>query len=207
MNSTNTLKQWTTITPFRSKVRQVARDLTIRGLAIGRRINKTTNWIRFIYYHHVFDDECRGFSNQLKYLGQLGEFISIDDAVSMLEKATPIDGRYFCVTFDDGLKSCRTSAAPILAEHGIPAAFYIVTSLVGRSLVPEDYIARIVFGFQGKDTTLDFMTWDDCLYLIEHGMTIASHSETHTRLANITVTSAIYLCNGNVRSYYFQCAG
>ena len=52
--------------------------------------------------------------------------------------------------------------------------------------MPEDYIARIVFGFQGKDTTLDFMTWDDCLYLIEHGMNIASHSETHTRLANIT---------------------
>lgn len=187
---TATYAEFIALMPWPSRLRAAARDIALRGLALGRRIDADTNWIRFPYYHHVFEDERRGFARQLDYLGNFGEFISLDAAVSVLESGDVIDGRYFCITFDDGFKSCLTGAAPILAERNIPAVFYVVTGLVGRSLPPDDATARRVFGFKGKDTALDFLSWDDCRALMESGMTIGSHSHTHAALAELEADAA-----------------
>lgn len=162
----------------RTRVRSAVRDLALRGLSLGRRIDGN-GWIRFPYYHHVFDDERRGFARQLDYLRRFGDFVSIDEATGMLSSSDPLDGRYFCVGFDDGFKCCAENAVPILAERRIPAVFYVVTGLVGRSFAPDDPVARETFGFLGRSTSLDFMDWDDCRALVAAGMTIGSHAATH----------------------------
>ena len=183
---TNTLGEWSAQTTFRMRMRDFTRDLALRGLATGRHIDSTTNWIRFPFYHHIFEDERTGFERQLRFLHQYGEFISLDDAVSLLESTDIIDGRYFCVTFDDGFKSCLTGALPTLNEMEIPATFFVVTSLVGQSLMPNDPIARSVFGFKGETTNLEFLSWQDCQIMVEAGMTIGSHTRTHPRLTNLS---------------------
>ena len=79
-----------------------ARNLAIAVQSINRNINNTNKLIRMFFYHHIFDDEKLGFERQLKYIKNFGEFISIDDLASMVQGNEPIDGRYFCLSFDDG---------------------------------------------------------------------------------------------------------
>ncbi len=171
---------------MRARLRDVARDLALRGMALGRRIDNGGNWIRFPYYHHVFEDERAGFQTQLQYFRELGEFISIDAAMNLLDSGAHIDGRYFCLTFDDGFKSCLTGALPVLNELDAPAAFYVVSSLMGQTLPPDDPVARDMFGFLGRDTGLGFLSWEDCRAMAEAGMTIGSHSRTHPRLGSLS---------------------
>ena len=186
MSKTRTYAEWSTLTPLSQRIRNGVRSAVIAALAIGRRIDCSNNWIRCPFYHHIFDDERRGFRNQLDYLRNFGEFISLDDAQAMLGGEYTIDGRYFCLTFDDGLKSCINGALPILSEKSIPAAFYVVTDMLERSFPPDDPVARATFGFNGVNTSLDFLSWEDCRELISAGMTIGSHTASHARLSELS---------------------
>ena len=188
---TATYAEFTALDPWHASLRALARDVALRALAVGRRIDDTSDWIRFPYYHHVFDDERTAFARQLDYLAGFGEFISIDDAVALLESGGAIDGRYFCISFDDGLKSCLTGALPILAERGIAAAFYVVTAMIGATLAPDDAAARRDFGFRGRRTSLEFLTWDDCRTMARKGMIIGSHCRAHVRLADLGAGTAM----------------
>ncbi len=190
MNETRTLAEWNAQTSTSQRIQNLIRSTAIRGLAVGKRIERSTNWIRFPFYHHVFEDEQQNFSNQLNYLRNIGEFISLDDALLLISGNQAVDGRYFCLTFDDGLKNCVNVALPILLKLEIPAVFYIVTGMVAKSFDANDPIARNVFGFKGQDTTLDFLSWADCSKMVEAGMTIGSHTVTHTRLSDLTEDQA-----------------
>ena len=192
---TRTYAEFTARAPLAHRVRARARDLAIRALAIGRRIGGH-GWVRFVYYHHVFADEQAGFARQLRFLAGHGECLSLDDALSVLRRERT-DGRYFCVGFDDGLKSCVEGALPVLAELGMPAVFYVVTDLIGRTLAAGDALARDVFGFQGGDTALEFMTWEDCRVLAAAGMTIGSHSRSHARLLGLNRAQALAEMTGS----------
>jgi hypothetical protein len=133
-----TYAEFTARAPLLRRARDRARDLALRALAIGRRVGGP---LRIVYYHHVFEDERAGFERQLRFLAGQGEFLSLDDALIILRGSRPAKGRYFCVTFDDGLKSCATGALPILAQLRIPATFYLVSDLMGRAV-------HILFPFQ-----------------------------------------------------------
>ncbi|MCC7367908.1 MAG: polysaccharide deacetylase family protein [Chloroflexi bacterium] len=72
--------------------------------------------------------------------------------------------RDLAITFDDGLKSVRTVAAPILAEYDIPWALFAVSDWAD---------GRHAFG---DDVMLD---WDEIASLARDGVEIGSHSVTH----------------------------
>ncbi|NCD40820.1 MAG: polysaccharide deacetylase family protein [Bacteroidia bacterium] len=164
------------------QVRTVLRDAAVNLLSIGRSINNSSGWIRFPYYHHVFSDERRGFVRQLEYLRNYGEFISLDTAVSMMEDGQVIDGRYFCLTFDDGIRCCYDEVTPLLVERSIPAAFFIVTDYTVEE--PGRRICRPLY----LEATYDYeyLTWPECREMIRAGMTVGSHTCSHVRLAALT---------------------
>lgn len=172
------------------RARWALRDLALRALALTRRADHKSGWIRFPFYHHVFEDERAGFARQLDYFSRFGEFVSLSDAVALLESGERIDGCYLCLSFDDGFDSCLSGATPILAERDIPATFYLITGLMGRSLAPDDAIARDVFAFAGSGTTLDFLTWDDCRKMARAGMSFGSHTASHARLSDLDPATA-----------------
>ena len=87
------------------------------------------------------------------------------------ENNLKVDGRYFCVTFDDGLKNCVTNALPILLEHKCPAIFYI-PSIIFENSKPS-------IPYQG---IVEYLTFDDCKKLIDNGMAIGSHTVDHAPL-------------------------
>jgi peptidoglycan/xylan/chitin deacetylase (PgdA/CDA1 family) len=170
------------------RIRARVRDSAITVLSVKQSVPRS-NWIRFPYYHHVFDDQRDGFTAQLRWMKNLGTPISLDDAVAMLEDDAPIDGRYFCVTFDDGYKNCITNALPILVEHEVPTAFFIPTAFVGAAAEERNPALRGRIGAYDLALT-EFLTWGDCRELVAAGMTIGSHSVSHPRLIDLSYDEA-----------------
>ena len=74
------------------------------------------------------NENRRGFERQIDYMRTFGEFISIDEAVSILKRGDPD----LCVTLDDGFKDGYTNAFPILSEKGVPAKAVGVTRFRGH---------------------------------------------------------------------------
>lgn len=166
------------------RLRNRVRDAVVFARSLGRSIGRSSGWIRFPYYHHVFDDEREGFARQLTYLQQFGDFISLGDAVGILGSGAPIDGRYFCITFDDGYKNNLTNAVPILGEMGASAAFFLTTDYID-SHVEKDREHLLDF-FDHRQSLMEFLSWDDCRELLTVGMEIGSHTVHHSRLSTMS---------------------
>ena len=165
------------------RLRTLARDWAVWALSFAPSSAAKPEWIRFPFYHHVFDDERRGFARHLDTMAGMGDFVSIDQALALLCSGDPIGGRYFCVTFDDGFKNNATFALPILAERGVPGAFFLATGYIGTD--PGRDRGQLLGFFEDGETLVEFMDWDDCRALVEAGMTIGSHTMNHARLIDL----------------------
>lgn len=167
----------------RQHMRNAVRAAAIAGLSLTRSPTRDTGWVRFPYYHHVFDDERAGFVRQLRYFKNIGDIVSIDDAVAMISGDEPIDGRYICITFDDGFKNWIENALPILVEADAVAAFFVAAGFIGTDPVED---AERLLGFYDDGTRLmEFLNWDDCRRMAEAGMTVGSHSVGHVHLMDL----------------------
>lgn len=173
--------------PPRKRLRRLVRDLAVFPLSLRHSLRRGSGLVHFPLWHHVFDDERRGFARQLRYLRQFGDFVSLDDAVAMLSGGAPIEGRYFCVTFDDGFANCVRNALPLLVEASCPAAFFVPTDLIGLHLERDWDRLQPFFSAAAAAYPLpvEFMTWDDCRQLLAAGMCVGSHTCSHAVLAEV----------------------
>lgn len=74
------------------------------------------------------------------------------------------------ITFDDGLKSVLTEAAPILSDYGLPWTFFPVSEWSeGNHWMADDFV----------------MTWNDIEALLKQGAEMGSHSATHPDFGRI----------------------
>lgn len=168
------------------KARSAVRELAIFALSQRSSITASGNWIRFPYYHHVFDDERKDFERQLKYLRNFGEFISIDDVCDMMNDKAAIDGRYFCVSFDDGYRCLHDNMMPITAEMNIPVIIYLPTIYTGLSETNEEDIVLIKNNLPGNPKLLSFLNWAQCREMLDHKISFGSHTKTHANLAGLS---------------------
>lgn len=169
--------------------RTAARDIMVWLLSFGRNSSRNGNEIRFPYYHHVFDDERAGFARQLRWMRNYGDFISFEDAVSVLASGDIIDGRYFSISFDDGFKNCVDNALPLLREVDAPAAFFLPTRYIGTD-VGRDRDLLLSF-YDDRNVLVEFMNWDDCRRLADAGMTIGSHTHSHALISSLAADDVI----------------
>ena len=169
--------------PFFFRSRNWVRDSIVFLLSIGRNISDSSGWIRFPYYHHIFDDERRGFAQQLDYFKCYGDFISLTDAVVLLKKKEKISGRYFCLTFDDGFLNNFTNAVPILVEKKATATFFLPTDYIGRTL--EKDLKHLSKFFGDKSVVVEFLNWEHCRQMLSCGMEIGSHSVHHLKFSKL----------------------
>jgi peptidoglycan/xylan/chitin deacetylase (PgdA/CDA1 family) len=72
------------------------------------------------------------FANTVLSLARKFHFVSMDEAVAMINGQAPWRRGCLALTFDDSLKCLAGLAAPWLARHGIPATFYISTDAIER---------------------------------------------------------------------------
>ncbi len=74
------------------------------------------------------------------------------------------------ITFDDGMKSVATTAAPILKDYGLPWTFFPVSDWTDQK---ADWAKDLV------------MTWKDVEALLAAGAEMGSHSATHPDFGKI----------------------
>jgi peptidoglycan/xylan/chitin deacetylase (PgdA/CDA1 family) len=75
------------------------------------------------------------FREQVRFLASRRRVVSMSDLVGWMERGGEGNGlppNTVVITFDDGYADTLEVAAPILAEHGLPAIVYLPTALIGR---------------------------------------------------------------------------
>ena len=134
-----------------------------------------------LMFHHVTDEfvdvpiSCRCpvkvFEHYLDDYAQRGyEFVSVDEALAILEKAE--SSKPFCVvTFDDIPDDVYQNAYPILKKRGIPFTVFVATDFVD---------------FYNPDTNIQFVTKEHLLEMDKDALcTVGAHTVSHPMLKNV----------------------
>lgn len=155
--------------------------------------------LRILTYHRVNDRHPhdrltvtpRAFAAQMEALRASGRaVVSLARTLPTLEGREPVPAGAVALTFDDGYADNVTDALPILERFGFPAAFFVVTGLMGTS--------RTLDRYQRCCDADRMMTWDEVRALRDRGHTIGGHGRTHRELAGLPETE--------VRDEAEQCA-
>ena len=83
------------------------------------------------------------------------------------------------LTFDDAFVSFGDVAAPLLAEHGLPATLFVVTDAAGST---NRWTGRVDRGIP----ELPLLSWDSLGRLADQGVELGAHTRTHADLARAT---------------------
>jgi len=104
------------------------------------------------------------FEQQLRYLKENGYVgITLEQLLRFLRYEEPLPKKAVVITIDDGYKSAKTIAAPLLQKYGFPATFFIYTDFIGG----------------GRNA----LTWNELKELKAAGFEVEGHSKTHNNLA------------------------
>jgi peptidoglycan/xylan/chitin deacetylase (PgdA/CDA1 family) len=137
--------------------------LTARGALV--RLGEPSARVYVLCYHDVAPHDADALAAGLRRLRSIGPFVSWDDCLRCAAGDGQEAGPAFCLTFDDGHPTWASVVLPLLQGMGLPATFFVATSLVERD---EHAIS-----------------WAQCRRLAEAGMTIGSHSHTHRPLIQL----------------------
>jgi peptidoglycan/xylan/chitin deacetylase (PgdA/CDA1 family) len=124
---------------------------------------------------HVFADQMRtlrGLSARVVSLDEIG--------AALAERRTGED--LVAITFDDGFRSVREHAWPVLAEHGFPATVFLVTDYCGSQ---NDWPGQPAWAPRGA-----LLGWDEVREMAAGGVQFGSHTCTHPDLGRVSGTRA-----------------
>ncbi len=163
----------------------MARKMVIAAQSYKYNITASSNWIRMIIYHHVFDDERKDFTRQIKYLKNFGEFISLDQLCELVDGENKIDGRYFCMSFDDGIQNTHSNMMDITESHDIPVIIYLPTNYIGKKHFTDEDTLKISKTLKKNPRRLKYLSWSECIEMLDHQVTFGSHTTSHTILSTL----------------------
>ena len=138
-----------------------------------------------LLFHRVNDDipedgitvSTARFRTVIRAIRERYHPLTLTQLLDHLDEKTPWPRGSVVVTFDDGYLDNFSSAAPILAEYGVPATFFIVANAMGTGRVMpwEQHL-------QGRVT---WMTWNQVRELHRQGFEVGSHTLTHPDLGKV----------------------
>lgn len=165
--------------PFPFRLRSAARRAALGTL--GLLPQPPTTGVRIVHYHYVFGDERERFAAQLGFLAREFEPVALTEAVERLRTGRA-SGKEVVVTFDDGFRNQLDVAAPILAEKGFRACFFLVTELLGATPAAAASFCRERLHLPLPVEPLD---WDGAARLVELGHEVGSHTRSHPDLTAV----------------------
>lgn len=116
------------------------------------------------------------FARQMDHLVEAYTPVTLEALLAGMRGDAPLPQQAVHVTFDDGFVGVLEHAAPVLAERGIPATLFAVSSRLGQS---NDWMAKR--GFPERPL-LDLAQMRE---LEAMDFVIGSHTRSHARLTEI----------------------
>lgn len=105
------------------------------------------------------------FNEQMRFLAiQKIPVIPLAEAVDHLRLGKPIPDGSVVITIDDGYKTARNVALPILHKYGFPFTVYVYPQAISHLRA--------------------YMTWDDLRFMDHLGVDVESHTMTHPLLTH-----------------------
>lgn len=80
-----------------------------------------------------------------------------------------IEPKTVVITFDDGCRTLKDYAFPVLSEHGWPATVFLPVASVGACF-----------------ESADLLGWDDVRWAVERGISFGSHTMSHRNLITLS---------------------
>lgn len=122
------------------------------------------------------------FARQMAYLAESGyATLSMAQLCDCMEGKAPMPDNAVHITFDDGFSCVLDHAAAILQRHDFPATMFALSDRLGSS---NDWMT--CRGFPERT----ILSADGLHALEDAGFTIGSHTRTHARLPEISITDA-----------------
>jgi peptidoglycan/xylan/chitin deacetylase (PgdA/CDA1 family) len=118
----------------------------------------------------------RRFRNVCRLLQRNFRVVPLGEVFRRLRGGEPMPRRTIAITFDDSYQD-NLAAARVLAEHGLPATFFIPTGLIGTERV---------FDWDRGLPRMPNLTWDDVRAMARMGFEIGSHTITHANLGAVS---------------------
>jgi peptidoglycan/xylan/chitin deacetylase (PgdA/CDA1 family) len=115
------------------------------------------------------------FRRLCRLLARRFRVVSLAEVFRLARAGGPVPPRTVAITFDDCYRD-NLFAARVLAEHGLPATFFVPTAFVGTDHV---------FDWDRGLGRLANLTWDDLREMLGLGFEIGSHTVTHADLGAI----------------------
>jgi peptidoglycan/xylan/chitin deacetylase (PgdA/CDA1 family) len=84
----------------------------------------------------VFSADAPEFRFQISYLKSKYPILDLEQALAFVGGHAKLAKTSVLITFDDGYIDNYQTAFPILRELGVPATFFLVTSLIGTNQIP-----------------------------------------------------------------------
>lgn len=132
--------------------------------------------MKAILTYHSIDDsgsvisvDRATFAGHVRWLARHVAIVPLEDI------ATSSEANTVALTFDDGFQNFADAALPLLREHGMPATVFVATDHVGHT-------NRWSAGTVPAVPELPLMSWDVLGRLSEQGITVGSHTRTHSNL-------------------------
>jgi peptidoglycan/xylan/chitin deacetylase (PgdA/CDA1 family) len=157
-----------------------------RASVLADRVRPRADGIVILIYHRVggrtgvsVDLPTPLFAEQMAYLAEHFEVVTLDEAATRLTAAPPPATAKppVVITFDDGTADFVDEALPVLAEHGLPVTYYVATDFIERGVpFPDDGVP---------------MTWAAIREAVASGLVeVGSHTHTHALLSRMSTRDA-----------------
>ena len=115
------------------------------------------------------------FRRHIAYFLSAGiQVLSVDELLKQEDAVSAV-----ALTFDDGYANVAVEAAPILAEHRLPATIFVATTYVGAT---NAWAAGDTYAVP----ELPLLDWDALGQLRERGLDVGSHTRTHAHLQKLS---------------------
>jgi peptidoglycan/xylan/chitin deacetylase (PgdA/CDA1 family) len=101
--------------------------------------------------------------------------VPLGEVFDTLRRGLPVRPRTVAITFDDCYRD-NLAAARTLAEHGLPATFFVPTGVVGTD--------RVLPWDRGLPRQPN-LSWDEVRWMADMGFEIGSHTVSHANLGAV----------------------
>jgi peptidoglycan/xylan/chitin deacetylase (PgdA/CDA1 family) len=137
-----------------------------------------------LVFHRVTDEipedgltiGCAHFRAVCRLLAQHFRVVSLAEIFRLARNNASLPPRTVAITFDDCYRD-NLAAARVLAEHGLPATFFVPTAYLGTDHV---------FPWDRHLKRMPNLTWEDLHEMHRLGFEIGSHTATHADLGAVS---------------------